>query len=181
MQITVVMDTAPPAPQTTMGSFNGLLRDFVAEMSQTFPESTELSEYATKLETVCVKYPEKPMKSFVKALGPHAEMVTSKNPALFSEGVHILGGFCLDALASEDVSDQTREAVWQYLGTLYLLGSTIASIPPDLMAGIESVAQDLAAKVSSGEVKMEDMFAQMTQTMLGGGNSPFGDLSKLLK
>jgi hypothetical protein len=167
-------------PQTTTGTFNGVLRDFVVELAQTFPECASLESYSKKLESICSKYPEKPMKRFISALSPYGEMIVSKDAALFTQDVELFGGFNLNSLAGDDVSETTRDAVWQYLSTLFVLGTTISSFPPEIMRGIEGVAIDLAKKIESGEMKMEDVFAQMTKAMMTGGGG-FPDLGKLLQ
>ena len=67
------------------------------------------------------------------------------------------------------MTENTREATWQYLQTLYMLGTTITALPPDQMAQIESLAQSVASKLQDegGELN-EDALMKMMGSMLGG-------------
>ena len=49
------------------------------------------------------------------------------------------------------MTDGTKNAVWQYLQTLYILGTTIQSVPEDTLIAIEAMAKDVADKMASGD------------------------------
>ena len=64
------------------------------------------------------------------------------------------------------MSDATKGAVWQYLQTLYMLGTTITAIPQETLSVIESVAKDCADKMQSGDGEIDEkalmsMFSSM--------------------
>jgi len=67
------------------------------------------------------------------------------------------------------MSSNTKDATWQYLQTLYMLGTTITSMPPEQMAQIEALAQTVASKLQDegGELN-EDALMKMMGSMLGG-------------
>ena len=48
-------------------------------------------------------------------------------------------------------SENTKNAIWQYVQTLYMLGTTIKSIPAETLSVIENVAKECADKLGSGE------------------------------
>jgi hypothetical protein len=49
-----------------------------------------------------------------------------------------------------DLSENTKDAIWQYLQTLYILGTTITMIPPEALDMIENVATDCATNIQNG-------------------------------
>ena len=64
------------------------------------------------------------------------------------------------------MTDGTKNAVWQYLQTLYMLGTTITSIPQETLSLIESVAKDCADKIQTGDGQIDEkalmsMFSSM--------------------
>ena len=49
-----------------------------------------------------------------------------------------------------ELSSNTKDAIWQYLQTLYMLGTTITAFPADTLNMIESVANNMAQQISEG-------------------------------
>tara|TARA_B110000046_G_scaffold99176_1_gene106732 strand:- start:506 stop:844 length:339 start_codon:yes stop_codon:yes gene_type:complete len=107
----------------------------------------------------------------MKGVSPYAEQISSKNDKfLLEECANI--DFLKDLdLASywERMSQNTKDATWQYLQTLYMLGTTITALPPDKMAQIEALAQGVASQLQDegGELN-EDALMKMMGSMLGG-------------
>jgi hypothetical protein len=67
------------------------------------------------------------------------------------------------------MSESTKGATWQYLQTLYMLGTTITSIPDDTLKMIEGIAKQCAEKMETegGELD-QDAIMKMMGSMLGG-------------
>jgi hypothetical protein len=67
------------------------------------------------------------------------------------------------------MSVNTKDATWQYLQTLYMLGTTILSIPPETLTMIESLAKDCADKLENGDEEInQDALMKMISSMMGG-------------
>jgi hypothetical protein len=68
----------------------------------------------------------------------------------------------------ERMSANTRSATWQYLQTLYMLGTTITSIPDDTLKMIEGIAKECADKMQDGDGEInQDALMKMMGNMLG--------------
>ena len=66
-------------------------------------------------------------------------------------------------------SENTKNAIWQYVQTLYMLGTTIKSIPEDTLSMIEKVAKQCADQMEEGGNELdEDALMKTMQGMLGG-------------
>ena len=67
------------------------------------------------------------------------------------------------------MSANTKAATWQYLQTLYMLGTTITAIPAETLSLIETIAKDCADKMQTegGEID-QDALMKMMGSMLGG-------------
>ena len=78
------------------------------------------------------------------------------------------------------MSDGTKDAVWQYLQTLYILGTTIQSVPEDTLTAIEAMAKDVADKMASGDGgdinqdALMKMMGSMSGMMSGMGDMDLG-------
>jgi hypothetical protein len=139
------------AGTTTTSAFNQMMRNFLEELHATFPEEPKVGLVLESFDDLCGINQKKPMELFVAALAPHHALVMAKDPALFQQPIALPGGLNMSALwAKPDVDQSTRDAVWQYLQMLLMLGTTVQSLPPQLLATIESVAQSCASQMPSG-------------------------------
>jgi len=137
---------------TTLLAFNALLKTFITELAETFPEETALGLYALGFDTLADANPRKPMEFVMAALLPHTDLVMAKDSALFDQDINLGGQIDLRTIwHHDDLSDATRGAIWTYIHTLFLLGTTIQNMPAEMLTNIENVAKDCAARIESGE------------------------------
>lgn len=151
---------------TTLQAFNTLLRNFLHELTQTFPEDSTLAVSLDGLDTLAKMNARKPLEVFMEAIGAHAQLLLTKDPALFHTPLTLPGSLDLKTYwDSPDLSQASRDAIWQYLQQLYLLGSTVSALPPDMLTAIESMAQECASKIEAGEADL----GSVTNMLLSGG------------
>jgi hypothetical protein len=102
---------------------------------------------------------------------PFAEKISAKDDTFFLNEAKNLD-FLKDVKLEEkwaSVSQQTKDAVWQYVQTLYMLGTTISSIPEDTLSMIEKVAKECADKLEGQDGGIDEAALMKTmQGMLGG-------------
>jgi hypothetical protein len=168
---------------TTVAAFNALFKSFVEDLSCTFPEERRLALFCESFDDLVKVNARKPLELFVAAMAPHAQLVMTKDPALFDQPLEV--GIDISALwKSKDVSDVSREAIWKYLHSLFLLGTTAVHVPPQLLETIESVAQTCADRMQSGGdggehgmdlAGMASMFVN-GMSSISGGNGGAGQL-----
>jgi hypothetical protein len=152
---------------STLDAFNTLMRNFITELNETFPEFKELAVFAMGYDAFVSLDPSKPLETFMETMEPHSSLIMGRDVSLFEqEGLALGGAIDLKQMwHSQDLSEATRDAIWQYLTTLYVLGSTIKSMSPEVLGTIESVAHDCANKVESGEMSMADIMPSLMQSM----------------
>ena len=160
----------------TVQAFNSMLKNFLDELDSTFPDVTAIRVYNEGFDTLVKANVRKPLQIFMEAVSPHADAVMRRDPGLFS--TLNLGGIDFKGLWASDISDATRNAIWQYLHMLFLLATTVSSVPPELLSSIESVAQNCADKMQHGEMD----FSSMSKMLMGGGGAEglLGGLGGLL-
>ena len=148
-------------------AFNTLMKNFITELHETFPEFTELGLFVSGFDAFVAMDPMQPLTSFMQTIGRHSNLIMSRDDRLFEkEDVSLGGAIDLKKMwDSSDLSDATRDAIWQYIITLYVLGSTIQTMPPEILSSIESMASDCATKVETGQMSMTDLMPALMSSM----------------
>ena len=114
--------------------------------------------------------PRKCVVTFMDEITPYASAVMNKDESLFDnenlpavlEEMHIKNHW------TPELSQNTKDAIWQYLQTLYMLGTTIVSIPSDTLNMIESVAKQCAESIQ-GNGGLDEKALMSSMSGLFGG------------
>jgi hypothetical protein len=125
-----------------------MMGQFLVELSKAIPTETGIKKFLTSFELLRSTNPRAIVETFMKGVSPYAEQITNRDETL------------IDAMASMDylkdlnlqsnwssLSSNTKNAVWQYLQTLFMLGTTITAIPQETLGAIEALAKDCADKM----------------------------------
>ena len=157
---------------SSITAFNDMMGQFLMELHKTFPEEKGLKKYITAFELLRDTNPKKIVKKFMENVSPHVDKISARDESLFLDDSSNLD--FIKALNIKEcwpkASEGTRSAIWQYIQTLYMLGTTITSIPAETLAMIENVAKQCADKMQSegGEGIDETQLMKSMQSMLGG-------------
>lgn len=155
---------------TSVSAFNDMLSQFLMEMHKTFPQEKGIKKMITSFDLLKTSNPRMVVDGFMKGVSPFAEKISAKNEQFILEDISTI-----EFLKDLDIksywgrmTSKTKAATWQYLQTLYMLGTTITSIPDDTLKMIEGIAKDCADKMQSedGEIN-QDALMKMMGNMLG--------------
>lgn len=151
---------------STVQAFNTMMGKFLGELSELFPEVTKIAIVQEAFAELVSLNARKPMELFTASLAPYQALVMAKDPALFDQPIELPGGLDMSTLwAKRDVDQASRDAMWQYIQMLFMLGTTVQSLPPQLLATIENVAMSCAAQVGSdGNMSFEGL----SNLLMGG-------------
>lgn len=152
---------------TSLQAFNGLIDNFVTELRSTFPEEEGLEIFQEEFKTLLKIDQRGPLELFMAAMGPHTDYIMTKNPAIFDQLK--IPNLDLKKLWAMPLSDGTRNAIWQHLHTIFLLGTTIKHMPADMLSNIETMAKECARKIENGEGLDFASIASGMAGMLDGG------------
>jgi len=139
---------------TTVKAFNDMMDQFLTELNLTFPENKAVIKFQASFEVVRTATPGKILDEFMKAVKPYKNKIMHKDESFILEDTKNIPALSDIELSSmwEKSSDATKDAIWQYIHTLLVFGTTIKTFPPDTMAMIENMAAQCAEKMtSSGE------------------------------
>ena len=154
-------------------AFNSMMQDFLNELIQTFPEEKSLKVENTKFQTLKKANSKKIVESFMAAISPYTNQISSKDESIFDMNIDFLKKLNIKKLWTKDLSQNTKDAIWQYLNTLIMLGTTITSIPNDMLKQIESVAEQCASQMDSSsesQPNIANIFSGL-QSIMGNMNN----------
>ena len=155
---------------STVTAFTEMMTQFIDELVPTFPEEQALKKGKATLDIMKSANPRAVVDYFMKATAPYQARIMSKDETLFTEDVDFLGGIKMNGLWTPDLSDGTKGAIWQYLQTLHILGTTVNAIPKETLTAIEGIADQMTKGGAGGDAAAAlgglDMGA--LQSVLGG-------------
>ena len=152
-------------------AFNDMLSQFLVELHKTFPEEKGIKKMTASFEVIKQSNPRLIVDGFMKGVTPYADKISAKDESFLLEEIEKID-FLKDLNIKSywtRMSANTQAATWQYLQTLYMLGTTINAIPADTLSQIENIAKGVADKMQTdgGELD-QDALMQMMGSMLGG-------------
>jgi biotin operon repressor len=155
---------------TSVTAFNDMMGQFLTELHMSFPEEKSIKKYMSAFELMRSANGRLVVDGFMSAIAPHIDQISAKDEYFFienAENIDFLKDINLKNIWPL-ASANTREAIWQYIQTLYMLGTTITSIPPETLSMIENVAKQCADKLQDegGDIDESQLMKSM-QNLLG--------------
>lgn len=157
---------------TSISAWNEMMEQFLGELEKTFPEEKAVKKYKASFDLLKKSNPRKCVDGYMTSVAKYQEKIMAKDESFFMD--------CNDSMLAEmnikkhwtaDLSTKTKDAIWQYLQTLYVLGTTITMIPAEALGMIEDVAQKCAGSMESSgqmdEKALTGLFSSLGN-MLGG-------------
>jgi len=163
---------------TTLAAFNEMMGQFIGELALAFPDEPKIKEVQAAPMNRAT------FDQFMKDITPWVSQMMAKDPAFFCAENQVVSPLNLHKIwTTEDCTENTKAAIWQYYQTLYMLGTTINMFPPETLSMIESAAENCAKnmkKAPNGQIDeaslmagMNNMLSQMLSGGGGGASNPF--------
>jgi hypothetical protein len=150
-------------------AFNDMLSQFLVELHKTFPDEKGIKKMLTSFDVLKSTNPRLVVDTFMKGVTPYADKISAKDETFLLSEIETID-FLKDLNIKsywERMTVNTKSATWQYLQTLYMLGTTITSIPDDTLKMIENIAKDCADKLQDGGGELnQDALMKMMGNML---------------
>lgn len=152
-------------------AFNDMLSQFLVELHKTFPEEKGIKKMMTSFDLLKSSNPRLVVDGFMKGVSPYADKISAKDESFLLKEIDTIDFLKELNIKSywERMTTNTRAATWQYLQTLYMLGTTITSLPQDTLSQIENIAKGVASKLQDGDggELNQDALMKMMGSMLG--------------
>jgi len=155
----------------SVSAFNEMMGQFLMELHKTFPEEKGLKKCMSAFDLMKETNPKLVVDGFMTGVTPYADKISAKDDRFFLEeakNLDFMKGVNLTDHWSS-CSENTKNAIWQYIQTLYMLGTTIKSIPEETLSMIETVAKQCADKMGEDGTELdEDALMKTMQGLMGG-------------
>ena len=155
----------------SVSAFNDMMSQFLVELHKTFPEEKGIKKMLTSFDLLKSTNPRLVVDGYMNGVSPYADKISAKDETFLLEEIENI-----EFLKELDIkrywtkmSEGTKGATWQYLQTLYMLGTTITALPADTLSQIENIAKGVADNMQSGDGELDqDALMQMMGSMLKG-------------
>ena len=155
----------------SVSAFNDMMSQFLVELHKTFPDEKGIKKMLTSFDMLKSTNPRLVVNGFMDGVTPYAGKISAKDETFLLEEVENI-----EFLRELDIkkywgnmSANTKAATWQYLQTLYMLGTTITSLPDDTLSQIEKIAKGVANQMQDGDGEIDqDALMKMMGSMIGG-------------
>ena len=154
-------------------AFNDMLSQFLVELHKTFPEEKGIKKMTTSFELIKQTNPRLIVDGFMTGVTPYADKISGKDESFLLEeieNIDFLKDLNIKSYWSR-MSESTKAATWQYLQTLYMLGTTITAFQAETLSMIEGIAKVCAGKMTEdgGEINQEAIMKMMGGLLGSGG------------
>jgi len=159
---------------TTLNAFHDMMGQFLGDLADTFPENETIKAAKDAPRT------QETFDAFMKDMKPWGTQMMQKDPAFFCKENRFVRKLDLVSVWPE-ASEASKSAIWQYLQTMYMIGTTLSMFPPETLSMIETAAENCAKNMQLNGGAMDEaslmagMNSMMSQ-MMGGGANPFAAL-----
>lgn len=167
---------------TTLRTFNHTMLEFFDELSLTFDDVPQIQLYKNALPGMLEQNDRAALEFFMNATKAHGEKIMAKDSSLFDEDAIDLGMNLRlsDLWHAEGLDDDSRNAIWNYLSSLFILGTTIQSLDDNMLQSIENLANQTAQQIKEqGSMDMSAILPGLMQSVggilgsgAGGGTDP---------
>ena len=157
----------------SVSAFNEMMTQFLSELTQTFPEEPTIKKYKNGFDLLKDGNPRKIMEEFMQTVSPYANYIMTKDEKFFLEAdVGVIKDLNLASYWKPDLSPNTKNAIWQYLQSLYTVGNALVSIPPETMGQIEIMAQQMADSMENDPNALGSLMSGITNLFGAIGQPP---------
>mgnify|MGYP003353430857 CR=1 FL=1 len=128
---------------TTIKAFDDMMGQFLGELAQAFPD--EPPKTAVNCQT------------FMKQIAQWVSQMTARDDAFFCDENEFAKSLNLPAIwKREDCSANTKQAIWQYFQSLYMIGTTLSMFPPETLSAIEAAAEKRRQRIEAARKAFQE-------------------------
>jgi hypothetical protein len=154
----------------TVKAFDEMMGQFIGELATAFPDEPPKTPFT--------------MQDFMSKMGPWSAKMSARDETFFVEENPLAQQLNLHVIWKRpDCSDATKNAIWQYFQSMFMIGTTLSMFPPDTLAAIEAAAENCAKNMKmnpNGQLDEKTLMAgvnsMLNQMMSSGAGNPFASL-----
>lgn len=148
-------------------AFNNVLHSFIGELAELYADrEPKIVTYAKTFPLLAEATPNLPLEMFMGNYGKFTDRISNKDETLFDDVPMLFNEINVGAMW-KTTAPENKDAIWKYLQTLVLLGTTIKMIPSSMLSTIENVAMDCAKHMESGQLDPSALMSAIPKIMGG--------------
>ena len=166
----------------SVSAFNQTLQEFLNELANVFPEeSKSIETQKEKLQLQTVTDSTTALDTIMPILAKNADQISKRSDEAIECINEAFSEIQLVKLWETDLSDNTRKAIWDYLNTLLMLGTTIKTIPTNMLNEIEKIAQNCVSQMQENNTQPDQVFVEAQKAIFNNGmlQNMMGNLGNL--
>lgn len=154
--------------------FNELLNEFICKMAKTFPSEPKIKVYYRMFEMARKYNPHVPLRIFMGGCMDFTEQIKTRDAHFFLERDTFMKKCASCSSFSDDLglkkywlslSDKTKENIWDYIQTLYVLGENFIANDTSVLDTIRETYENVSLTElqrfeSSGAKNFSESFIQ---------------------
>jgi hypothetical protein len=144
---------------SSVSAWNDMMEQFLTELGCSFPEEKAIKKYQTSFDLLRKSNPRKCVEGFMAEASKVQEKIMNKEDSFFldskNQNISFIKDLNIRTHWTPELSEKTKDAIWQYLQTLIVLGTTITMIPQETLNSIESIASECANNMQSGNAGLD--------------------------
>lgn len=126
--------------------FNNLAHKFLSVMEKTFPDEEKISAYKLVFQAIRLSDNKKPVEMFMENLSYFGLQIMSKDEKFFKQDQYIhnmenISGKIGLVQYWDTINNSTKEAIWEYIQSLYALGMLALNRTEEFQQIIQMVNQ----------------------------------------
>jgi hypothetical protein len=107
--------------------FNTMANTFLARMEETFPNESKVRLYRQQFALVQGMNFKKPVEMFIDNMQPFGEKILSRDEMFFKQEEFVNNAESISGKMGlikywDSLNDKTKDAIWEYIQGLYVLG-----------------------------------------------------------
>lgn len=121
--------------------FNQLIDEFFNELINIFPEEIKIKVHHTLFQTLCKTNAKKPCNDFMIGCIPYLEKIAMRDENFFTskDKPSLLSSMNIEKLWTPELSENTKNAIWKYIKSFFVVGIKIVNMPPETISLIDFI------------------------------------------
>merc|ERR1711934_117131 len=142
-------------------NFNKTYVEFCTELKDLFPEYSQLLNKNINISNKDNDY----VDNFMTNVRPYILEISNKNDDIFNNEICLINNIDFSKIWNSNISNKTKNAIWKYLHTLYLLGNTINPQKNDelnnVLSSVNNNDNDTLSKLSQQSQAMVNIIRNL--------------------
>ena len=122
-------------------AFNQVMDEFFKELIEIFPEENKIKVQYNLFQSVSKVNMRKPCNEFMNGSIPYLEKIAMRDEEFFTgkDKPSLLSSMNIENIWTPELSQNTKNAIWKYITTLFIIGNKVVKMPENTIPLIDFI------------------------------------------